>query len=57
MCAPRGLFEQHKLVFSFMLCTDIIRQAEKILDTEWNFFLRGAAKVEKVYYDLQANRL
>ena len=56
MCVPRGLFEQHKLVFSFMLCADIMRQAEKIADTEWNFFLRGAAGVEKVYYDLQANR-
>ena len=44
----RGLFEQHKLVFSFMLCVDIMRQAGDIPDAEWNFFLRGAAAVDKV---------
>ena len=44
----RGLFEQHKLVFSFMLCVDIMRQAGEISDAEWNFFLRGAAAVDKV---------
>lgn len=44
----RGLFEQHKLVFSFMLCVDIMRQAKDISDAEWNFFLRGAAAVDKV---------
>ena len=44
----RGLFEQHKLVFSFMLCVDIMRQAGDIYDTEWNFFLRGVAAVDKV---------
>ena len=47
-CSPRGLFEKHKLVFSFMLCADIMRQAGKISDVEWSFFLRGAAGVEKV---------
>lgn len=44
----RGLFEQHKLVFSFMLCVDIMRQAGDISDVEWNFFLRGVAAVDKV---------
>ena len=44
----RGLFEQHKLVFSFMLCVDIMRQSGDISDAEWNFFLRGAAAVDKV---------
>lgn len=47
-CFLRGLFEKHKLVFSFMLCADIMRQAGKISDVEWSFFLRGAAGVEKV---------
>lgn len=46
--SPRGLFEQHKLVFSFMLCGDIMKQAGEISDAEWNFFLRGSAGVEKV---------
>ncbi|XP_063314781.1 dynein axonemal heavy chain 6 [Pelobates fuscus] len=43
----RGLFEQHKLIYSFMLCIEIMRQNEKISDSEWNFFLRGAAGLEK----------
>uniref|UniRef100_A0A1X7UKU1 AAA+ ATPase domain-containing protein n=2 Tax=Amphimedon queenslandica TaxID=400682 RepID=A0A1X7UKU1_AMPQE len=45
----RGLFEQHKIVFSFMLCIDIMRQAGLITDTEWNFFLRGSAGIDKEY--------
>ena len=31
-----------------MLCVDIMRQAGDISDAEWNFFLRGAAAVDKV---------
>ena len=38
----RGLFEKHKLVFSFMLCSEIMRQRGDISDLEWNFFLRGS---------------
>eukprot|EP00061_Rhincodon_typus_P014052 g40836.t1 len=38
----RGLFEKHKLIYSFLLCTDILRQNEEISDAEWNFFLRGS---------------
>ncbi|XP_071942686.1 dynein axonemal heavy chain 6-like [Antedon mediterranea] len=41
----RGLFEVHKLVYSFMLCGDIMRLDGKITDLEWNFFLRGAAAI------------
>ena len=44
----RGLFEKDKLVFSFMLCGEIMRQAGQISDTEWNIFLRGPSGVEKV---------
>ena len=43
----RGLFEQHKLMFSFMLCCDIMRQSEKISNAEWSYFLRGAAGMDK----------
>ncbi|XP_055488365.1 LOW QUALITY PROTEIN: dynein axonemal heavy chain 6-like [Leucoraja erinacea] len=45
----RGLFEQHKLVYSFLLCTEILRQDDKITDAEWNFFLRGVGSLEKEY--------
>ena len=44
----RGLFEKHKLMFSFMACVDILRQCGSISDEEWNFFLRGATAVDKV---------
>ncbi|XP_064645339.1 dynein axonemal heavy chain 6-like [Lineus longissimus] len=44
----RGLFEKDKLVFSFMLCGDIMRQEKRISDVTWNFFLRGAAGMDKV---------
>ena len=37
----RGLFETHKMIFSFLICTAIHRQATIILPEEWNFFLRG----------------
>lgn len=43
----RGLFEKHKLVFSFMLCAEIMRQRGTITDGEWNFFLRGATGVDE----------
>ncbi|XP_044299896.1 dynein axonemal heavy chain 6 isoform X2 [Varanus komodoensis] len=43
----RGLFEQHKLIFSFMLCIEIMRQKEELTDVEWNFFLRGTAGLDK----------
>lgn len=46
----RGLFEQHKLIYSFMLCVEIMRQQESLTDAEWNFFLRGAAGLEKVFH-------
>uniref|UniRef100_A0A8B7WIF1 Dynein heavy chain 6, axonemal n=1 Tax=Castor canadensis TaxID=51338 RepID=A0A8B7WIF1_CASCN len=43
----RGLFEQHKLIYSFMLCVEIMRQQDTLTDAEWNFFLRGSAGLEK----------
>lgn len=44
----RGLFEQHKLIYSFMLCVEIMCQHGNLTDAEWNFFLRGSAGLEKV---------
>ncbi len=37
----RGLFEEHKLIFSFLIVTSILRDANDISPAEWNFFLRG----------------
>ena len=38
----RGLFEKDKLIFSFVLCVDILRQRGNVTDPQWNFLLRGA---------------
>ncbi|XP_037092151.1 dynein heavy chain 6, axonemal-like [Pollicipes pollicipes] len=38
----RGLFEKDKLIFSFVLCIDIMRQRGSVTDAQWNFLLRGA---------------
>ncbi|KAM9363597.1 dynein axonemal heavy chain 6 [Symphorus nematophorus] len=45
----RGLFEQHKLIYSFMLCVEVMRQRGEISDAEWQHFLRGSASLEKDY--------
>jgi dynein heavy chain len=44
----RGLFERHKLVYSFMLCVGILHEKGEISDLQWNFLLRGpvGAKIE-----------
>ena len=38
----RGLFEKHKLVFSAMLCTEILRPTGAIDPAAFGYFLRGA---------------
>uniref|UniRef100_A0A8C2GT92 Dynein, axonemal, heavy chain 6 n=1 Tax=Cyprinus carpio TaxID=7962 RepID=A0A8C2GT92_CYPCA len=42
----RGLFEQHKAIYSFMLCVEIMMQRGEISQQEWQYFLRGAGKPE-----------
>lgn len=37
----RGLFEIHKLLFSFQMCVRIMETAGKLNMNEYNFFLRG----------------
>ncbi|CAH0703555.1 unnamed protein product [Spodoptera exigua] len=39
----RGLFERHKLVFSFLLNVAVYLNAEIITPEQWQFILRGAA--------------
>ncbi|XP_022832877.1 dynein heavy chain 6, axonemal [Spodoptera litura] len=39
----RGLFERHKLVFSFLLNMAVYLNTEIITAEQWNFILRGAA--------------
>ena len=37
----RGLFERHKLLFSFQMCAKILEAGGKLNLDEYNFFLRG----------------
>lgn len=41
----RGLFQAHRLIFSFLICTSIQRQAQHITPAEWSYLLRGAQPV------------
>lgn len=37
----RGLFNTHKLIFSFMIATRILLQSGDITMPDWNLFLKG----------------
>lgn len=43
----RGLFETHKQIFSFLICTSIKRQAGLIPPIAWNLLLRGGSSRNK----------
>lgn len=42
----RGLFEAHKLIFSFLIASSINKQSKKIEETVWSLFLRGCGVYE-----------
>lgn len=46
----RGLFEKHKLVFSFMLNVAIYLNAGIIKPVEWNFLLHGSGQFKAVLF-------
>ncbi|XP_072544049.1 dynein axonemal heavy chain 2 [Salminus brasiliensis] len=43
----RGLFERHKLLFSFHMCAKILEAAGKLNMDEYSFFLRGGLVLDK----------
>ena len=43
-----GLFEKDKLVFSFLLCAEILKLEGAIDEAEWNFLLRGGLITDQV---------
>ncbi|XP_057699654.1 dynein axonemal heavy chain 6 isoform X1 [Corythoichthys intestinalis] len=45
----RGLFEQHKLIYSFMLCVEILKYRGEISEPEWQNFIRSTAGMEKEF--------
>jgi dynein heavy chain len=43
----RGLFERHKLIFSFLISVNINLQEGKITNAQWNFLLHGPVGTTK----------
>ena len=43
----RGLFERHKLLFSFQMCIKILQKEGKIPTEEYDFFLKGPVILER----------
>ena len=43
----RGLFECHKLLFSFQMCTKILEASGKLHMEEYDFFLRGGIVLDR----------
>ena len=41
----RGLFEAHKIIFSFLIITSINRNSGKVKELHWNILLRGPGPV------------
>ncbi len=44
----RGLFEKDKLLFSSLICFQILREQKLIHDLEWNILIRGPGAIDKV---------
>ena len=47
----RGLFERHKLLFSFQMCVKIMENAHKLNMDEYSFFLRGGIVSYRLKYN------
>jgi dynein heavy chain, axonemal len=41
----RGLFEAHKIIFSFLNITSINRNSKNVVETHWNLLLRGPGPI------------
>jgi len=41
----RGIFESHKKLFSFLICSSIRRQSGEISMAAWNLLLRGSTLI------------
>jgi len=43
----QSLFERHKLLYSFQICTSILKEDGKIIPDEFTFFLRGGVVLDR----------
>lgn len=42
----RGLFEAHKLIYSFLIAVSIEKQHQRLDNGLWNIYLRGAGIID-----------
>jgi dynein heavy chain len=42
----RGLFEAHKLIYSFLIAISIEKQENRLDNSLWNVYLRGAGVMD-----------
>lgn len=50
-----GLFQSHKKIFSFLICSAIRMQNKLISQTAWNFLIRGPGLIPKDYKEILPN--
>ena len=53
----RGLFEEHKLIFSFLISIQINRKAGIVSDLLWTVFLRGSGLIDKAKQPINPDKL
>lgn len=44
----RGLFEKHKIVYSFMINAALLLNEGLLRSSQWNFLLRGSDQIAEV---------
>lgn len=51
----RSLFEAHKKLYAFLICTAIKKESKTINDKEWDLFARGAGVRPKNFKETLPN--
>lgn len=51
----KALFEQHKKLYSFLICVAIKKESKQILSNQWELFSKGAPLRPKNFKESVAN--
>jgi dynein heavy chain len=52
-----GLFEEHKIVYAFLICTSIKRSENKIQEAYWNLLIRGTLLNDKAFQPIKPDSI